>query len=619
MDLCLLLKTSQATVCREDRAAGQSERRSGQRVASDLRAAGKRSGEHVRRVSAPSLSPSLGPESKGTLGAMLVEPAPAGRRDSGFPEAMGKYVPIARLGSGGMADVFLSVVPGPVGFNKLAVVKRLRNPDEESHVDMFLDEARLAARLNHPNIVHTYDVGETNGKYFIAMEYLEGQTLQALATRLASRSEGLSEPLSAYVAAQALKGLHHAHELCDFDGTPIGVVHRDVSPHNIYITYSGEVKVLDFGIAKAKMNAAHTETGIIKGKVRYMAPEHIAEEDVDRRADVFAVGVVLWEALSRRALFHGDPTAIMARVMNEDAPSARSIQANVSPALDRIALKALRRDRVERYGTADEMRGELEDFLGDKGVRASQKELARLMNELFAQMRDDVRARVRTVLARLPAGGAGSLPPLPDRPSQLPGLLDGTSPRTALATAGTAVLPTEPLSSGRRWRGLLLAVSGAIAAVVLVGRLGRQMEASSPALASPAPATIARAHLRLQTSPPGARVEQTGAPDLLTPAEFDVDPGSRALRITLDGYEPMTIVLDVAPGASLDRLITLQPSALQAPRVAGASGQSTPAGHTAASARSSPPVASGRTPAGRTAPTESPRVKIRVLDDSDSP
>src|ERR1700722_2161460 len=216
-----------------------------------------------------------------------------------------------------------------MGWSKPAVVKRLKSPGDDAHVRMFLDEARLAARLHHPNIVHTYEVGETDG-YFIAMEYLEGQSLQALLTRLAAREEGLSEPLVAYIAAQVLKGLHHAHDLCDFDGAPVGVVHRDVSPQNLYLTYGGEVKVLDFGIAKATMNSTHTETGVLKGKVRYMAPEQLGSRGVDRRADVFAFGVVLWELLARRALFQGDAAQVMARLANEDVSSVREVRPEAS-------------------------------------------------------------------------------------------------------------------------------------------------------------------------------------------------------------------------------------------------------------------------------------------------
>jgi serine/threonine protein kinase len=171
------------------------------------------------------------------------------------PAALGKYSPFARLGHGGMADVFLAVARGPVGFNKLAVVKRLHRSED---LQMFLDEARLSARLSHPNIVNTYEVGEASGQYFIAMEYLEGQPLQAILTDWSARGVKIEETVAAFAAMQALRGLHYAHELADYDGTPLHVVHRDVSPQNLFITYQGEVKLLDFGIAKAALNSTQT-------------------------------------------------------------------------------------------------------------------------------------------------------------------------------------------------------------------------------------------------------------------------------------------------------------------------------------------------------------------------
>ena len=166
--------------------------------------------------------------------------------------------------------------------------------------------------------------------------------------------------------------------LCDFDGAPVGVVHRDVSPQNLYLTYGGEVKVLDFGIAKAAMNSTHTETGVLKGKVRYMAPEQFGSAAVDRRANLFAFGVVLWELLARRALFQGDAASVMSRVVNEDVASVRTVRPEASPALDFITMKALCRNPDNRYATADEMRAALEDFLRETGHLDVDRELAPL-------------------------------------------------------------------------------------------------------------------------------------------------------------------------------------------------------------------------------------------------
>src|SRR5215472_7080887 len=188
---------------------------------------------------------------------------------------LGRYELIAILGHGGMADVYLAVSRGPAGFNKLIVIKRLR-PDlaaDPSFRDMFLDEARLAARLNHPNVVSTFEVGEEGSSIYLAMEYLEGQPLNLVVREASKKHVSLPEELYARILADALMGLHYAHKLADYDGSPLRVVHRDVSPHNIFVTYDGQVKMLDFGIAKAESKATQTEVGVLKGKVAYMAPE----------------------------------------------------------------------------------------------------------------------------------------------------------------------------------------------------------------------------------------------------------------------------------------------------------------------------------------------------------
>jgi serine/threonine protein kinase len=524
---------------------------------------------------------------------MPAEAASSERRDRALPPALGKYVPLARLGGGGMAEVFLAVARGPMGFNKLAVVKRLRNPDDDSHAEMFLDEARLAARLNHPNIVHTYDVGLADGKYFLAMEYLEGQSLQALQTRLDAKSEGLSEPLIAFVAAQALRGMHHAHELCDFDGTPIGIVHRDVSPQNLYLTYGGEVKLLDFGIAKARMNATQTETGILKGKVRYMAPEQIADRTVDRRADLFAFGIVLWELLVRRPLFQGDAATVMSRIVNEDVVSPRTMRPQVSPELDAIAMRALRRDPSERFATADEMRAALESFLRRCDEVGVDRQLARVMNEAFAETRDEARERVREFLHGTSAETQTSH--------------NGDPPRGA--STGIVLARRTP-----RWVWLLLAVTASVAGVVLLARLGRRIADPVP-LALRGPSVLSRLHLA--TVPAGAFVERDGVVIGRSPADVDLQPGTATLHLSLEGFDVETLSLEIPPGALVDRSIALHPSAV--PVATGPELSEAPPGATTSAPR--PLVTHGPPPA--TSPHASAsaksRVNIRVLDDSDSP
>ncbi|HEY2513978.1 MAG TPA: serine/threonine-protein kinase, partial [Polyangiaceae bacterium] len=368
------------------------------------------------------------------------------------------------------------------------------------HTEMFLDEARLTARLTHANIVHTYEVGEARGEYFIAMEYLEGQPLSHVLKTFGDRGEGLAEPFIAFIAAEALKGLHYAHEFCDFDGTPLHVVHRDVSPHNLFVTYSGEVKLLDFGIAKATLNSTHTEEGVLKGKVRYMAPEQALQRDFDRRADVFAFGVVLWEMLTRKPLFSGNPLAILTRLAGEDVPAPSSVRPGVPPALDAIALKATRRDRNERYATAEEMRLDLMAYLRGRSDAVSQPEVARLMNDTFSELRDEVRARLRAYLATVPSEQRISTPPGLTGTGSLPILPTGTGSHPMSTPAwmslpvsdGPSVSSVQPVPSGRGSRWLLsLAIFMVVGAGVLIAwRFAPQVNAERRAPPAAAPPEV---------------------------------------------------------------------------------------------------------------------------------
>ncbi|HVH41967.1 MAG TPA: serine/threonine-protein kinase, partial [Labilithrix sp.] len=238
----------------------------------------------------------------GTHEKRAADGAPAGsgtRRAVGF----GKYRLFARLGSGGMADVYLAVAHGAMNVNRLVVVKRLRDEhtNESNSREMFLNEARLAARLNHPNVIQTFEAGSEAGSFFLAMEYVDGQPLSRVLTSLKRQGEVLEPRLAARVCSDALNGLHYAHELTDFDGSALEIVHRDVSPQNIMLTYEGTVKLVDFGIAKAA-GSSQTAHGVFKGKVAFMAPEQVRGENVDRRADLFAAGIVLWEAVTGKHL-----------------------------------------------------------------------------------------------------------------------------------------------------------------------------------------------------------------------------------------------------------------------------------------------------------------------------
>jgi serine/threonine protein kinase len=266
---------------------------------------------------------------------------------------IGRYEILTLLGEGGMARVYLALSRGPVGFNKLVVVKQVR-PElawDQDFVTMFFDEARIASRLNHPNIVSTYEVVEEAGQYLLAMEFLEGQTLGEILSRLGRAQMPLDQHL--WIICQVLAGLHYGHELADYDGSPLGIVHRDVSPSNVFVTYNGEVKLLDFGIAKSAGAATATQKGTVKGKIGYGAPEQFLARPVDARADVYAVGVMLWEALSgkRRKQAETPAAAYEARVSGAE-PKIREVKPDVPVRLADICDRATATEPAARFATA---------------------------------------------------------------------------------------------------------------------------------------------------------------------------------------------------------------------------------------------------------------------------
>jgi serine/threonine protein kinase len=319
--------------------------------------------------------------------------------------AIGKYQIFASLGRGGMADVFLAVARGPMGFNKLTVIKRLRADlaADPSFANMLLDEARLAARLSHPNVVHTYEVGEENGVYFIAMEYLEGQPLVRIARTSAKYADKkLTAPFAARIIADALSGLHYAHELRDYDGTSLKIIHRDVSPHNIFVTYDGVVKIMDFGIAKAASSATQTEVGVLKGKLAYMAPEQVMSDPVDRRADIFAMGIVLWELLTGERLFNSAvAAAAMHKLLTQPIPRVSEKLPDIDPKLDALVAKALEKKPENRFQTAHEMRNALEDYIAASGTIPRQDEIGRRVSELFEDTRENVKRQIQVHMAQV--------------------------------------------------------------------------------------------------------------------------------------------------------------------------------------------------------------------------
>jgi serine/threonine protein kinase len=294
-----------------------------------------------------------------------------------------------------MADVYLAVVQGIVGFNKLLVVKemRLETADDDLREAMFLDEARLAARLNHPGIVQTIEVGSEGRRRFLAMEYLDGQPLHRVIRRARERQKPISLTLHLRILGEVLTALEYAHSLVGFDRAALGIVHRDVSPHNVFVTYEGRVKLIDFGIAKTAVASQHTSEGVVKGKVKYMAPEQASAESVDRRSDIFAVGVMLWEAVVGHGPWRGkSDVEIFRALLSGDVPKLSDRKDRVDAALTAIVDHSMAADPADRYATALAMRDDLEAYVAACGdPPAIDRDLSTLISELFESDRNDLR------------------------------------------------------------------------------------------------------------------------------------------------------------------------------------------------------------------------------------
>jgi serine/threonine-protein kinase len=303
-------------------------------------------------------------------------------------ERLGRYSVLKHLASGGMAEVLLARTDGIEGFERHVVLKRIRgeHAKDKRFMQMFVDEARLAASLHHQNIVQVHDIGEANGEYFFAMEYVHGEDLRKLLSAVSKARTHMPLGYVCAVVSAAAAGLHYAHERRDNHKRPLNIVHRDVSPSNILIGYDGAVKVVDFGIAKAALRQVETRSGSLKGKVSYMSPEQCKGEELDRRSDVFALGVLLYELATTTRLFKGDNDyLVMDAIVNGKVPLPRVRRPDLPNELSAIIMRALATDRERRYQTADELRLALDHFAIKNNLTASTSALASYMHKMFGE------------------------------------------------------------------------------------------------------------------------------------------------------------------------------------------------------------------------------------------
>ncbi len=304
---------------------------------------------------------------------------------------LGKYQILKKLAVGGMAEIYLARARGIEGFEKHVVLKRIlpEHAKDERFVEMFLDEARLAARLQHHNIAQVYDIGQTNGAFFFSMEYLHGEDLRALLKAVAQSGKKIPLKHVLTIIAGSCAGLHYAHNKKGSKGDPLNIVHRDVSPSNIIVTYEGGVKVVDFGIAKAAERSTETKTNSLKGKISYMSPEQCKGLDLDPRSDIFCLGIVLYELSTVTRLFRANPDesdyVVMDRIVNGKVQPPSRRMMGYPPGLEKIVMKALQVDREDRYDSAKDMLSDIEEFAAMQRIPLSTASLSKYLEDIFGE------------------------------------------------------------------------------------------------------------------------------------------------------------------------------------------------------------------------------------------
>ncbi len=300
----------------------------------------------------------------------------------------GEYKILKKIATGGMAEVFLSKRVGVKGFEKLLAIKRIlpQFSENEEFISMFIDEAKLAAQLNHRNVVQIYDFGTQESSYYIAMEYVFGKDLRTILKKSREKQKRLPLTQCAYIIKEAARGLEYAHNIKDHYGNPLDIIHRDVSPQNIFISYEGDVKIADFGIAKAASKSTETRTGVLKGKILYMSPEQAWGKSIDKRSDLYSLGVLLYETVADRKIIEADSEfSMLEKVRNAEVEFPPEIFEKIPKRLSYIMKKALEKDPANRYQSAHEMRVDLENFLLSAKETLSEKMISDYLKDLFKE------------------------------------------------------------------------------------------------------------------------------------------------------------------------------------------------------------------------------------------
>ncbi len=381
------------------------------------------------------------------------------RPSAAAPSTFGKYLLHRRIALGGMAEIYLASLRGPDGFEKRLVVKKIHQQyaDHDAFLKMFIKEARVAACLHHPHIVQVYEYGKIEETPYLAMELVEGASLNVIMKRAARAGVPLGPRMAAAIGVPVADALHYAHELVDDDGRHLGVVHRDVSPGNILVSYGGEVKLTDFGVVKVQQGEA-TEAGVVKGKYAYMAPEQARGHELDRRADIFSLGVVLYEVSTGRRLFRRDtPVETLTCLLRCEVPPPTSFIEDYPADLERVILKALSPDPAQRHQTAEALAQELEVCAENHGWQLGRRALARTMQAIFmapgggeilSPRESSASGSLRTPTLSSSGGQRFLVPPLPSDPDMGGDTRDLMPTVEDVSQSAASAAPVEPSRGG---------------------------------------------------------------------------------------------------------------------------------------------------------------------------
>lgn len=492
---------------------------------------------------------------------------------SALPPKIGRYEVLGQLAAGGMAEILLARLSGPADFKRAVVIKRILRSyaQNAAFVKMFLDEARIVASLRHPNVVHVQELGEEDGTgdAFLVMEYVAGENAASLLKRCAA-SEALNPLLAAHLIAEACAGLHAAHELTDDDGRPQNLVHRDVSPQNLLVGYDGHVKLVDFGVALVDRRDARTEPGEVKGKFDYMSPEQGLGKPLDRRSDIFSLGIVLYELSTGRRLFKRPSAAktIEAICREPILPPSRAVSPSPSapkypPKLEAIVMKALAKDPNDRYASAAEMRLELLEAARE--LTSPVEALAAKMKALFPDRIAEKEELLRKVsagegLSHIPAGETDENVDVPVAPEAA--TIVETDPRLAKIAA-------------KRWRAIAFGAGAAAAGLaLLIGVVLMVRARSAPARAAAEAATSApisttvrttgdasvdEIFVHVESKPSAARVVVAGQDRGETPIDLLILRGSDAITLELHRQGYVTATQQIIPDSDQKVLVGLTP------------------------------------------------------------